>query len=473
MTDSQKLLADYVANGSEPAFRELVRRYADLVCSTANRLVGENAHLAEDVAQTVFVDLARKAHTLSPDVMLGGWLHRDTCFAASKLMRGERRRQFRERQAVAMNDMQDHSEANLARLRAILDEAINQLGAEDRTVILLRFFEQRTLSAVGEALGGTENAAQKRLSRALEKLHGLLKHRGVALSASALGTVLAGEAVTAAPAGWVLSLSSAALITASAGTETTFTTLIFMAATKLKTAVISAIVLTPVLVQHRAQERLRDQDQLLRQQRERLAQLAAENERLTNLTAQSNAQKAQLAELLKLRGEAESLRSQTKDLATLREENHRLRPPALSERLTPLQSRELNVAKGECVQGWVRAFIAYAQANQGRLPDNFAQAEPYWPEKVPQGTGVTSDEFEILYHGTLDSLASQDPNLEVILFRENNLWPLIQPDGSGKMGRYDGLADGVAQYSSVPAGTLDNGFFSEYENSHMPSPNDP
>jgi len=87
MTDSRKLLEDYVENGSETAFRELVSRYINLVYSTAVRLVDSDTHLAEDVVQTVFMDLARQARALSKDVMLGGWLHRHTCFVAAKAMR--------------------------------------------------------------------------------------------------------------------------------------------------------------------------------------------------------------------------------------------------------------------------------------------------------------------------------------------------------------------------------------------------
>src|SRR5881397_1351298 len=82
MTDSQRLLKDYAENGSEPAFRELVSRYVDLVYSAAVRLVDGDTHLAEDIAQTVFVDLARKASNLPGEVMLGGWLHRHICFVA-------------------------------------------------------------------------------------------------------------------------------------------------------------------------------------------------------------------------------------------------------------------------------------------------------------------------------------------------------------------------------------------------------
>src|SRR5258705_1839936 len=98
MTDGQQLLAEYVDSGSEAAFRELVARYVDLVYSAAVRLVNGDTHLAEDITQTVFVDLARMARSLSRDVMLGGWLHRHTCFVASKTLRGERRRRERERQ---------------------------------------------------------------------------------------------------------------------------------------------------------------------------------------------------------------------------------------------------------------------------------------------------------------------------------------------------------------------------------------
>ncbi len=102
MSDSQVLLRDYAKNGSDTAFRCLVERYVDLVYSAAYRMTGQNRMLAEDVVQTVFVDLARKARTLPGDVMLGGWLHRHSCFVAAKAFRGERRRLERETQAMEM-----------------------------------------------------------------------------------------------------------------------------------------------------------------------------------------------------------------------------------------------------------------------------------------------------------------------------------------------------------------------------------
>jgi DNA-directed RNA polymerase specialized sigma24 family protein len=59
-----------------------VARYINLIYSAAVRLVDGDQHRAQDVTQTVFADLARMARALSSEVMLGGWLHRHTCFVA-------------------------------------------------------------------------------------------------------------------------------------------------------------------------------------------------------------------------------------------------------------------------------------------------------------------------------------------------------------------------------------------------------
>src|SRR6058998_320894 len=103
MSGIHSLLFEYVKSGSEQAFRDLVTRYIDFVLSTALRIVGGDRPLAEDVTQTVFADLARKAAALLKDVRLGGWLHRHTYFVARKTLRREGRRIARERQAVQLH----------------------------------------------------------------------------------------------------------------------------------------------------------------------------------------------------------------------------------------------------------------------------------------------------------------------------------------------------------------------------------
>ncbi|MEO5802300.1 MAG: sigma-70 family RNA polymerase sigma factor, partial [Verrucomicrobiota bacterium] len=321
----QRLLAEYL-KGSEPAFRELISRYLDLVYSTAIRSVNGDSHLAEDVAQTVFADFARMARTFSSDVMLGGWLHRHTCFVAATVMRTERRRQSRERQAVEMNALDDHSEANLAQVAPVLDEAINQLGARDRTAILLRFFEQNDLRAVGEALGSSEDAAQKCVTRALEKLRGLLKNRGVSFSATALGTVLAAEAVTAAPTGLAISISGMALASAAASGATALTFLKILSMTKLKLGIISAVVVagvaTPLVMQHQAIARLRSENNALQQKSAPTVESSAPAANAEDLERIQKERR----ELYRLRGEVGQLRNRMKDLSKLQEENGRLRP---------------------------------------------------------------------------------------------------------------------------------------------------
>jgi RNA polymerase sigma factor (sigma-70 family) len=246
MTDSQRLLAEYAANGSEQAFRELVARYVDLVYSTATRLVDGDTHRAKDVAQTVFVDLARMADKLAPRSMLGGWLHRHTCFVSRTVMRGERRRQARERQAMELSALNNQPDAALAEIAPALDEAINELGADDRDAILLRFYERRNLRAVGDALGVNENVAQKRVARAVQELAGLLKRRGFGVPAAVLAASLAAEAVTAAPAGLASSIAGSVLAGAGAAGGGGLTSAKVAALTKLKVGIVSAIFLAGV-----------------------------------------------------------------------------------------------------------------------------------------------------------------------------------------------------------------------------------
>ena len=96
MTESNHLLQRYVREHSEEAFGKLVDQYVGLVFSTALRRTHGDVHLAQDVAQNVFIALAHKAPLLTETPSLAGWLHRHTCFVASSLIRTERRRQNRE-----------------------------------------------------------------------------------------------------------------------------------------------------------------------------------------------------------------------------------------------------------------------------------------------------------------------------------------------------------------------------------------
>src|SRR5688572_15335221 len=96
-----ELLRDYAEHGLEPAFAELVRRYVDLVYSAAVRLVVDR-HLAEDVAQAVFLALARNARKLTGRAVISSWLLVTTRNLAAKTVRAEIRRRAREQEACSM-----------------------------------------------------------------------------------------------------------------------------------------------------------------------------------------------------------------------------------------------------------------------------------------------------------------------------------------------------------------------------------
>ena len=218
MSDDNTLLHQYAREGSEDAFTELVSRQLPLVYSAALRQVGGDHHLAKEVAQQVFTDLARKAGSLARYQALTGWLYTSTRFAAAKLRRSEGRRNAREHIAAAMHaiDMPETSR-DWEALAPVLDELMHELAPEDRSAVLLRYFEHKSLGEVGAVLGVSADAARMRLARALEKLHGLLTARGVTFPVATLAGLLVGNSVQAAPAGLGTAISATALATAAGG----------------------------------------------------------------------------------------------------------------------------------------------------------------------------------------------------------------------------------------------------------------
>jgi RNA polymerase sigma factor (sigma-70 family) len=464
MTESQTLLAEYVRTGSELAFRELVTRYLGLVYSAALRLVGGDAHLTEDVSQIVFLHLARKAHRLPREVMLGGWLHRDTCHVARTLMRSERRRQKRERQAMEMNLMEDHSASNLAALAPVLDEAIEELRAEDRMGILLRFFEQRDFRSVGEALGSNEEAARKRVARAVEKLHELLKGRGVSLSVAALGTVLTTEVMTAAPVGLAASIAGTALAGAATSTGLSVAMIKMAALTKLQAGLLGAVILvgtvTAIVVQQQARGALRGLDESLQQQAAELARQQSENARLAGLVQADESRANSLADLLSLRSEIESLRAQTNRLVKDLEENRRSRiaaGPQVNASQSLLREREDDqrqaLAKMNFTRQWLLAILTFANEHDDQFPNNVEEARQYLEKEAAAKTNLTIEQFELLYRGSRTGLAA-----ETVVLREKQ----AHQSYDGKWARCYGFADG---HSEIPLSR--NANFEAWEKRHI------
>ena len=255
MSNDRELLAEYRRCSSESAFGELVNKHLRLVYSTAMRLVNGDSHAAEDIAQRVFTKLARKATDLPSSVVLSGWLHRDTKLTALEWLRAEKRRTERERKAATMEDFSTiYDEIEWEQVRPILDEILDKLRPEDRDALLLRFFEQQSFSAVGATLGIGEDAARKRVSRALDKLRIQLGTHGVTTSATALSLALAVHGSQNIPPGLAGQITRSAVATL--GATAVPTAGVFGAMASVKTgialAAASALVVSAIVVRHQS-----------------------------------------------------------------------------------------------------------------------------------------------------------------------------------------------------------------------------
>ena len=273
-SDAQ-LLRNYAEHGAEAAFAEIVARHTDLVYSAALRQV-YSPDLARDVTQSVFTDLARKARSvsanLSPKATLVGWLYRGTRFAARDLYRNETRRTQRERQAMEQLHPAPETPPDWEQLRPVLDDAMSELDDTDRDAVLLRYFKNYDLRTVGTTLGISDDAAQKRVSRAVERLREFFAKRGVTVGASGLAVVISANAVHAAPVGLALTVSTAAALTgtALATTATVAATKAITMTALQKTLVTATIaVLTGVgIYEARQNAQLRSRIQTLEQQQD-------------------------------------------------------------------------------------------------------------------------------------------------------------------------------------------------------------
>jgi RNA polymerase sigma factor (sigma-70 family) len=316
MTSDLDLLWQFARENSQDAFTEIVRRHLNLVYSAALRQV-RSPQLAEEISQSVFADLARNAGKLNSETILTAWLYAVTRRTAIDVIRKESRRQLREQIAVEMNDM--NATANdWTQIEPLLDDAMAALDETDRAAILLRYFENKNLREVGASLKISDDTAQKRVSRAVERLREFFSKRKITVGASGLVVLISANAVQSAPIGLAATISAAAVLT---GTAVHISTVIAatktIAMTTLQKSIIGAAFAVAVgagiFEAHQASQ-LRAQNELLAQQ---IAQLQTDNESLSNRIADIGEAKKladdQFNELLKLRGEIGVLQNEAND----------------------------------------------------------------------------------------------------------------------------------------------------------------
>lgn len=433
-----QLLREYARQGSEAAFGELVARYTDLVYSTVLRQAG-SADVAEEVAQSVFTDLARKAPELAGKLgengSIVGWLYRSSRFALSKYLRGEHRRQNRESQAMQNLDPASSASPDWEHVRPVLDNAMADLSEEDRQAMLLRFFQNQGFEAVGLALGISDDAAQKRVGRALDKLRAHLARKGITTTAALLSAVLTTHAVQTAPAGLAAKLAGASLAGAAAKTGTTLT---IMTLTTFKTGIVVTTIAALALglvAERRSLNQSQNENAALRQQISQLGQPTRQPVSLKENSDELETLRREHSELLRLRGEVGVLRDTKEklklELASTHSENDKLVGFFKAEGKSVVTVNALKIIGSAC--------YLYAKSNDNVFPTSFAQIQkeldlqgPGFSGGIEHGVGTNS--FEFVDYGTPMTMVTNSrgklavPVPYLILAREKQARQM--PDGT-------------------------------------------
>ena len=243
--NDMELVREFARHHSEAAFTELVRRHINLVYSVARRCTGNDGD-AQDVTQAVFIILARKAATLRKKTLLTGWLYETTRFTAARLLRTNARRHAREQEAYMQSTLTEADNAAVwEKLSPHLEAAMDKLNAADRALLVLRFYENKSGPEAAALLGIREDAAHKRVARAIEKLRKFFAQRGVTLTATAIAGAVSANSVQAAPVALVKTISAIAVAKGAAATTSTLTlvkgALKIMAWSKMQTAIVVGV----------------------------------------------------------------------------------------------------------------------------------------------------------------------------------------------------------------------------------------
>ena len=282
-----------------------------------------DSQLAGDVTQGVFLALAQNAHQLADRPVLSGWLHRTTHNLAANAVRSDVRRHAREQEAAAMNELLvTEPDASWEDIAPQLDAALAELSEPDRDALLLRYFERKSAREMAEALGISDEAAQKRVNRAVDRLREFLAKRGVTVGAGGLIVLISANAVQSAPVGLIASIAAAATLAGTAvQTSTVIAATKTIAMTTLQKTVFTtalAIAVGAGIFEAHQTSQLREQNQALQQEQAplteqvrqlQLAQVDATN-RLALMAEELAKAKKNPNEVLKLRGEVGQLRQE-------------------------------------------------------------------------------------------------------------------------------------------------------------------
>jgi len=413
-----ELLRAYAERHDEACFEELVGRHVALVFSTALRTLGGDVQLAQDVAQMVFTHLAQSARSLLDQRALAGWLYRDAFFSSSKLVRSERRRLEREKQATMPTQSAPTDQIHTNELLPMLDEIISMLRPKERDVLVLHFFNGMEFRTARALLGISEKAFQKRVERAVHKLRAVLASKGVtAGSGSVTSALMAGGFVAGTPATLATVIAASSMTSAAAVKSSQFLTFVSsLTMKKLKIAgftLLVAAVSAPLLIQHNALTKLHEENRRLRIHSQGSS---AQTEASIPLPepidlAEIERLRQEHRELMRLRGEVGLSRRQIQELRAKLDQAIGKEPRGHTDQRqeggSPYHAAETwaNIGYGEPQSAAITFFWALRNSNQasysGAFGRDMSEMEDAW-----------SDAFKSL-KGSFLSKAKPQPNGDV------------------------------------------------------------
>ncbi len=241
-TESQQALHHFAATRDPTAFAQLVQANINLVYAAARRQVTDPA-TADDVTQNVFILLAKKAPQLAKGTLLPGWLLRTTRYCAADANRERKRRQHHEQEAAAMKSNVTTIDTDSSDILPQIDAALSALNPNDRAAIAMRYLQQCPMAEVAHALGIAEEAAKKRVARALERLRARLAPLRRPLTVAAVATALEQAVSVTAPPALAATVTAAAVSTTAVSATGIAALLIrLLAAWKITTAAVILLI---------------------------------------------------------------------------------------------------------------------------------------------------------------------------------------------------------------------------------------
>src|SRR5215831_2020551 len=160
MTSDEALMLEF-QGGSRAAFEELFARYHKPLLGFFGRRLN-NLERAEDLTQETFLAVIRAASRYEPRSLVRTYLYG----IALNLLNAERRKQARDKAAPAVESMDEPRSEDAPETWLWVRQALDQLPATDREVLMLREYEQLSYAEISQLLRLPLNTVRSRLFRA-------------------------------------------------------------------------------------------------------------------------------------------------------------------------------------------------------------------------------------------------------------------------------------------------------------------